>query len=71
MLVLITILTLPAVAAVTGLQEPSTCGSVHPAHRPSTPKVSITTLLFHNLEHHAESTRTSLVHARTARLGKP
>ncbi len=57
-LLVIVILSLPAVAAVAGLHGPEACADIPSLDRPSAPKVDITALLFRNLEQHAESTRT-------------
>ena len=59
-ILVIAILSLPAVAAVAGLHGPETCAVAPSGDRPSAPKVTITDLLFRNLEQHAESTRTAV-----------
>jgi hypothetical protein len=59
-ILVIAILSLPAVAAVAGLQGPETCAVAPAVDRPSASKVDITVLLFRNLEQHAESTRTAV-----------
>ena len=59
-ILVIAILSLPAVAAVAGLHGPETCAVAPAVDRPSAPKVDITALLFRNLEQHAESTCTAV-----------
>jgi hypothetical protein len=59
-ILVIAILSLPAVAAVAGSHGPETCAVAPVVDRPSAPKVDITALLFRNLEQHAESTRTAM-----------
>jgi hypothetical protein len=59
-ILVIAILSLPAVAAVAGLHGQETCAMAPAVDRPSAPKVDITALLFRNLEQHAESTRTAV-----------